>query len=155
MVVNILLQQFPNVSIKLKNVPSSKEASTIGLEFNYQIRDSQISLFFQMSQDTGSEENLGLTNSIQIAIEFESCYHIFTCLFAIHESLGDHIGSQEFVTLPKLLERNSEKDEQLVDLQIITHFYLDRYTCWGILDDKYECLPRHHCTLIGPKPRER
>ena len=64
MVVNILLQQFPNVSIKLKNVPSSKEASTIGLEFNYQIRDSQISLFFQMSQDTGSEENLGLTNTI-------------------------------------------------------------------------------------------
>ena len=85
-------------------VPASDETSAIGLELNDEIRDSEITLFFEMCQNSGAEENLGLTDPVQVRVQLEGLDHLVASLLAVHESLGNDIGSQEFVTLTELLE---------------------------------------------------
>jgi len=85
-------------------VPASNETSAIGLELNDKIRDSEITFFFEMCQNSGAEENLGLTDPVQVCVQLEGLDHLVASLLAVHESLGNDIGCQEFVTLTELLE---------------------------------------------------
>ena len=93
----------------LRILPSGQKASAIGLEFHHQIRDSQIPLLLQMGQNTGSEEYFGLSNSVEVSVEFQGGDHVLASFFPIHKSLGYDIRREEFVALSELLERNPEK----------------------------------------------
>ncbi len=89
------------------NVPSRDESSAVGLEFDDEIRDSEISLLFQMSKNSGAEENLGLTDPVQVGVQLQSLDHLVASLLAVHESFGNDVGSEELVTLSELLEGDS------------------------------------------------
>ena len=62
-----------------------------------------------MGQDTGSEEYFGLSNSVEVSVEFQGGDHVLASFFPIHKSLGYDIRREEFVALSELLERNPEK----------------------------------------------
>jgi len=59
-----------------------------------------------MSQNSGAEENLGLTNPVEVGVQFQGLDHLVTSLLAVHEALRNDVGSEEFVTLAELLERD-------------------------------------------------
>lgn len=65
-----------------------------------------------MGQDTGSEEYFGLSNSVEVSVEFQGGDHVLASFFPIHKSLGYDIRREEFVALSELLERNPEKKEK-------------------------------------------
>ena len=88
------------------NSPSSQKTSAVSLELDHQIRDPQIPFLFKMRQDSGPEEDLGLTDPVQIPVQLQSSNHVLTSFLSIHESLGNDIGSQEFISLTELLERD-------------------------------------------------
>ena len=60
-----------------------------------------------MSQNTSSEKDLGLSNSVEVSVKFQCCNHVFTSFFAIHEPFWNNIGCEEFISLSELLERDS------------------------------------------------
>ena len=76
------------------------------MELDHQISDSEVSLFFKMSQHSSTEEDLGLTNAVKAGVQLESLDHFLASLLAVHESLGNDVGCQQFVSLPELLEGN-------------------------------------------------
>ena len=59
-----------------------------------------------MSQNSSTEEDLGLTNAVKAGVQLESLDHFLASLLAVHESLGNDVGCQQFVSLPELLEGN-------------------------------------------------
>ena len=59
-----------------------------------------------MSQNSSTEEDLGLTNTVKAGVQLESLDHFLASLLAVHESLGNDVGCQQFVSLPELLEGN-------------------------------------------------
>ena len=74
------------------------------MELDNQISDPEVSLFFKMSQNSSTEEDLGLTNTVKAGVQLESLDHFLASLLAVHESLGNDVGCQQFVSLPELLE---------------------------------------------------
>ena len=57
-----------------------------------------------MCQNSRTEENLGLTNPVQVGVELQGLDHLVASLLAVHEALRDDSGSEEFVALTELLE---------------------------------------------------
>lgn len=52
-------------------VLSCQVASGLSLESDDDVCDLQVSLFFQMSQDAGSEEDLALPDPVQVGVKFQ------------------------------------------------------------------------------------
>ena len=53
-------------------IPSGKASSGIRLELDDDVCELHVALFFQMSQHTGSEEDLTLTNTVQVRVQLQS-----------------------------------------------------------------------------------
>ena len=87
-------------------IPSGDETSAVGLELDDQIGDSKVSLLFEVSQNTGAEENLGLTDPVEVGVQLQSLDHLVAGLLAVHEALGNDVGREELVALAELLERD-------------------------------------------------
>ena len=50
---------------------AGQTASAIRLEVDNQVRDLEVALLFQMGQHSGAEEDLRLTNSVQVRVQLE------------------------------------------------------------------------------------
>lgn len=59
-----------------------------------------------MGQDSSPEKDLGLTDPVQVPVQFQSLDHVLASLLAIHEPLGNDVGREQFITLSEFLERN-------------------------------------------------
>ena len=94
---------------------AGETAAAVGLEVDNQVGNLEIALLFQVSEDTGAEKDLGLTDAVQVGIEFEREDHFLACLLAIHEALGDHVGCEELVALTELLEGNAVGESLATD----------------------------------------
>ena len=60
-----------------------------------------------MGQYTGTEEDLALSYPVEIGVQFQGLDHLGTGLLAIHETLGDHVWSQQLIALFELLEEDA------------------------------------------------
>ena len=89
-----------------QKLPASQEATAVGLEFDDEVGDSEIALLLEVSEDSSPEEDLALADPEQVSVQLQGHDHLLAGLLAIHESLGNHVGSQELVALPELLERD-------------------------------------------------
>lgn len=55
----------------LRYKPSGQDSSTVGLESDDDVGQFQVSLFLQMSKDTGAEEDLALTDAIEVGVKLQ------------------------------------------------------------------------------------
>ena len=58
--------------VKQISLPSGNHSSTESLELYHYVCQFEISLLLQMSQYTSTEENLTLTNSVQVGVKLQS-----------------------------------------------------------------------------------
>lgn len=73
------------------------------LEVDDEVCDLVVPFLFQMSQDSGPEEDLGLSDSEQVRVELQRFNHLLARLLAVHEALRDGVGSEQLVALSELL----------------------------------------------------
>lgn len=53
-------------------LPARKEAAAVGLEVDDEVCDLVVSLLLQMCQHTRTEEDLGLSHTVQVGVQFQS-----------------------------------------------------------------------------------
>ena len=58
----------------------------------------EVAFLFEMCEDSGAEEDLGLSDAVKILIQFQDLDHLLARLLPVHEALGNHAGSEDFVS---------------------------------------------------------
>lgn len=85
-------------------VAPRKVAAAECLEVDDEVGDLVVSLFLEMGEHSGAEEDLGLTHTVEVRVQLQSIDHLLTRLLSVHEPLRDDVGCQQLVPLSKLLQ---------------------------------------------------
>uniref|UniRef100_A0A2M4C5L0 Putative secreted protein n=1 Tax=Anopheles marajoara TaxID=58244 RepID=A0A2M4C5L0_9DIPT len=102
-------------------VAPSQKTTAVRLEVDDQVRDLVVALLLEMGQHTSPEEDLRLSDAVQIAVQFERFDHLLAGPLAIHESLRNDVRRQQFVALAELLEWDTVRETLAADTDTLEH----------------------------------
>ena len=94
-------------------VPPHQVASDVSLEVGKYLRQTLVTHVLKLTEHTGTEEDLGMAQSVLILVELKSGQNLLSHDLAVNESLRHHIRGQDGV---------SGRGTQLIEL-------LSRHTC--------------------------
>merc|ERR1719494_556709 len=106
-------QVLPDVPLQDSNTNSSvahflvlkshEMTFAVGLELRNDLGQTLITHVFQLSHNTGTEEDLGQTNSVFRGVQLKRFNQLLCSNLAVHESSWDGRGSQNLISLPEIL----------------------------------------------------
>ena len=70
----------------------------MGLEEGDDLAETFITPVLKLTQDTGSEEDLGVTQSVVILLQLKGTQHLVSHHLTINKALGDGIGGKDGVS---------------------------------------------------------